>query len=142
LAKVVKDDQLYFDVIDAGAMAGTGLDDRTAADEGLVKNHWMARVLMAGAGVGGQIAFGINVALPPSIASDAGQYVPSSRGGFKSDYDASQVGSEDEVPYTATLAASVNRPLSGSRPPTSVRSPAAASRATWPRPATVRARSS
>jgi hypothetical protein len=46
LAKVVKDDQLYFDVLNAGAMAGTGLDDQTAADKGFVKNHWMARVLM------------------------------------------------------------------------------------------------
>lgn len=48
----------------------------------------MARVL---------IAFGFNVALPPSIASDTGQYVASRRGGFKSDYDTSKVGSEDEV---------------------------------------------
>jgi hypothetical protein len=76
LAKVVLDDQLYFNALNAGVNSShpvifnkpyprpSDRQDQTATDKGLVKNHWMARVL---------IAFGFNVALPPAapgIASD------------------------------------------------------------------------
>jgi hypothetical protein len=79
-------------------MAGTGLDPQTAARRGLVKNHWMWRVLVSGAaGLTGQIVFGFNVAPAPSIASGAGQHAGSSRVDSGSDYAGSKVGSEVEV---------------------------------------------
>ncbi|KAG9040392.1 hypothetical protein FS837_000713 [Tulasnella sp. UAMH 9824] len=44
LAKVIRGDRIFADVLKAGPMAGTGLDEQRAEDLGLKKNHWLWRV--------------------------------------------------------------------------------------------------
>lgn len=43
---VVQDGFLYVDVLNAGAMVGTGLRDQEVTDRGFNKNHWSFRVLV------------------------------------------------------------------------------------------------
>jgi hypothetical protein len=82
---------------------GTGLSNRVAEDNGLIKNHWNWRVLINGEQDQpvGQIRFGFNFRDPPSVPSDQAQYAPSGDrpfssggGGARTDYAASQVSEE------------------------------------------------
>ncbi|KAG8934472.1 hypothetical protein FRC01_002540 [Tulasnella sp. 417] len=96
LALPVKNNVVYVDVLKAGPLVGTNLDVETAEDRGLVKNHWVWRVLVDGsAGSVGQIQFGFSLERTPSVPSDAAQYVPSTRASSGSGAIHSKVGSEE-----------------------------------------------
>ncbi|KAJ3518416.1 hypothetical protein NMY22_g13687 [Coprinellus aureogranulatus] len=87
LDKPALDDAIHVDVLSVGAMAGTGLDDSAAERKGLIKNHWVWRLLVKDDGDAGQISFGFEVADNSSIASNEAQYARSSDREFSSDSD-------------------------------------------------------
>jgi len=104
LDAVVKDGILFADVLNAGAKAGTGLDDQEATNRGQIKNHWSFRVL-ADFGKDGrqdiwQIQFAMDVRREASIPSNVGQYVRSIRSNAdtSSDPTYSPVGSIGKPP--------------------------------------------
>ena len=68
---VVKNNEIFADVLSAGAMGGTSLTNEEAENKGLTKNHWNWRVLVDGeGGLVGQIQFGFNIKPAPSVPSD------------------------------------------------------------------------
>lgn len=100
LNKVVLDDLLFVDVLNAGPRTGTGLDETSTTQRGEVKNHWRWRALIPGnGGEDGQIVFGFNLKQAPSVASDAAQYAGRSSIGagsnLGSDHTHSQSDSEE-----------------------------------------------
>jgi hypothetical protein len=101
LQKVIINSQIYSDVLNAGAMVGTGLSREAAADKGLSKNHWIWRVLIEG-GPGDiwQIQFGMNVNPVTSVESMQAQYAGSSSSehDFAPDEVFSDIGSINKPP--------------------------------------------
>jgi len=87
LDKVILYDKINIDVLSMGAMVGTGLSDEVAEDKGLIKNHWMWRVLIKDeeSGFIGQILFGFNVDLGSTVGSNEAQYAPSINRPFSSE---------------------------------------------------------
>ncbi|KAG8730308.1 hypothetical protein FRC10_002894 [Ceratobasidium sp. 414] len=91
LNSVIKDNVIFADIVGAGPMA--------AEDKGMVKNHWVWRVLIVGNTAVGQIKFGFNIGPLPSVLSDQGQYAGTSRGGSDPDH-ASSKGDSDGAIYS------------------------------------------
>ena len=102
LAKLIKDNTLYADVLNAGPMAGTGLTPQQAIDRGSSKNHWSFRVLIDFAEGDNQktwqIQFDMQLNSLPSIGSNEGQYAGSSRSDPESNEVFSDVGSLNKPP--------------------------------------------
>jgi hypothetical protein len=85
LDMVVLKNKINVDVLSMGAMAGTGLDDDQAEDKGMIKNHWMWRVIVTKENILGQVLFGFSLPPASSIGSNEAQYARSSDRGFSSD---------------------------------------------------------
>ncbi|KIO08015.1 hypothetical protein M404DRAFT_23263, partial [Pisolithus tinctorius Marx 270] len=69
------DNSINVDVLSMGGLAGSGLDDQAAEDLGLIKNHWVWRLVVeAPHGGNGLIQFGFNVSRTASVPSDKAQY--------------------------------------------------------------------
>ncbi|PPQ89212.1 LOW QUALITY PROTEIN: hypothetical protein CVT25_001279 [Psilocybe cyanescens] len=79
--RVVENDVLFGDVVNAGVNAGAGLGDEEATDCGVVKNHWAFRAHLNFSQDGrknlGQIQFGMGIKCSAGVGSDEGQYARS-----------------------------------------------------------------
>ena len=103
MAKTIKNNTIFADVINAGAMVGTGLTTAESSDLRLNKNHWLWRVELE---VGKndntekrQIRFGMNIKPVPSVGSLEGQYAGSSRVGVSDSSEVySDIGSINKPP--------------------------------------------
>jgi len=105
----IMNSELFVDCLDAGKKAGTTMTLEEARRLGLIKNHWLLRVLLQYGNPDDldvcQVQFGMNVAPQAELGSMEGRYVASSRADRDSDDGSikpfSDIGSINKPPMMA-----------------------------------------
>jgi hypothetical protein len=113
--KTVVDQILHVDVLDAGEMAGTGLNTEQSSYLGKIKNHWEGRVQIRNGPTPKDeqaVIFGVEPDTTFSVPSDVAQYAGSTSRSGSSDSSSipisSDIGSEGKP-------TSLGQPISASK---------------------------